>query len=699
MNFFYKAAIIFATISVASTGLHARPVIVRGNLMTSDTSGAVYEISSDGTKSILTNPAYATSYAASGGGTYNDGVYYMSKIWMSGYSSQTYSFDTTTSPWTSIASDGNGSSTMLSTDYAYDAVANVIYGFHKQSGSNYVIGKITPGSSWSRKLVQVQKGPDMVDVTINCSNADDKWHGLAFDSENQLWVITFGGTLNKVDKNSGVMTKVGETGIKPTVNGSAAFDFKTGKLYWAAKNAEGSFVYEVNTSSAEAVKVIEVPDNLQLMGIYIPEPAAEDGAPASPANVRYAFEDGAFSGRLLFDVPSTTFDDHIASGPVNYSVTIGDNETVTGTANHGDTNIEIPFAVEKSGKVAAQLHLENAVGKSPVTNYEAYIGYGKPESPSNVKLVYEEGKMNLSWDPVTSVSENEGYLGDVTYTIVRKSKGAEETVAENIAATRFEEEIGEPEYGLSSYTYDITAVNGDMTSDVPASSPSLTLGTLALPYENNFDTTDDFKALTTVNVEPASKTWVYSTSGKNLTLGYDKTYTKDDWLITPPIQLKKDFIYTVSISAKSQNARYPEKIALAWGNAPTVEDMTNTIVEPTEAPTTATTFENSFVAPENMKAYIGVHACSDADMSTLTVDDLKITEKVPTNIQNITDNRPHIFVNGKTIVVIGKGNVIIASVDGSIIRNTVSDGAVSTEVNSGIYIVNIDGNSTRVIVK
>lgn len=696
MKNFYKSTLAVAALAAVSLSLQARPVVVRGSLMTSDTAGAIYEIGSDGATTQLSS---LTSHAASGGGTYFDGKYYMSKAWMSGYSAQTFSFDTSEVPWKSINSDGDGSSTVLSTDYAYDGVANVIYGFHKQSGTNYVIGKIAPGSSWSRKLVQVQSGPDMVDVKIDCSNADNRWHGLAFDNANQLWVITYGGVLNKVDKNTGAMTLVGETGIKPTVNGSAAFDMKTGKLYWAVKNASGSCVYEVNTATAQAVKVMDVPDGKQLMGMYIPEPLAEDGAPAAAVNVRYAFEGGALIGNLLFDVPATTFDDKPASGTVTYTVTIGDAAPVTGSTTFGATGVSVPFSVQKSGNVAVSVQLKNTIGNSPMTKYEGYVGYGKPEKPANVQLTYADGKMKLSWDAVSSVVDNEGYLGAVKYAVVRKTNSAEETVADNTGATSFEEAIAEPQTGLASYSYEITAVNGDMTSAAPASA-SLTIGSLALPYENSFDTENDFNMLNAINVEPSSKTWVWSKSGKNVTLGYDRAYTKDDWLITPPVTLHKGCVYTVSVSAKSSSARYPEKVSLAWGAAPTAAGMDNVLVAPEEVPATATVYTGTFTAPENMKAYIGVHGCSDADMSTLTIDDIKVSETIPVGISALeSDSEALVRVNGTTVTVEGEGSLVIASVDGRVIREARIAGSLATELNAGMYIVIVNGKSVKVIVK
>lgn len=696
MKYFYKSILAAAVLATATTGLQARPVVVRGSLMTSDTSGTIYEITSDGSKTQLSS---GQMQAASGGGTYFGGKYYMSKSWMSGYSAQTMTFDTSEIPWKSVASDADGSSTVLSTDYAYDGVANVIYGFHKQNGTNYVIGMITPGSSWSRKLVQVQSGPDMVDVKIDCSDADNRWHGLAFDNANQLWVITYGGVLNKVDKNTGAMTVVGETGIKPTVNGSAAFDMKTGKLYWAVKNASGSFVYEVNTTTAEAVKVMDVPDGQQLMGMYIPEPLAEDGAPAAVTKIHYDFFDGELQGMLVFDVPDTTFDDQPASGPVTYMVTIGDERPITGSTTFGATGVMVPFVVEQSGKVTVSVQLKNEVGYSPVTKFEAYVGYGKPMTPANAQLTYANGKMQLSWDAVTSVVNDEGYLGTMKYTVVRKTNSGDETVADGIEATNFEEAIAEPESGLASYTYEIKAVNGDMTSEAPASA-SLTIGSVALPYENAFETEDDFKALTAINVEPASKTWVWSKSGQNVTIGYDKAYSKDDWLITPPVNLHKGYTYTVSVSAKSQNSRYPEKVALAWGSAPTAAGMDQEIVAPAEAPTTATVYSGTFTAPETMKAYIGVHACSEKDMSTLTIDDFKVTETIPSGISTpMSEGEAFVSVNGATVTVKGAGNVMIVSADGRVVREARIAGTLSSELNAGIYIVIVNGKSVKVIVK
>lgn len=696
---FYNVCLTAVAMIVGAASLQARPLVVAGNLLTSDSQGAVYEITSDGSKTILTNPAYATSYAASGGGCYNDGKYYMSKIWMSGYSSQTYTFDTSEIPWKSVESDGQGASSVLSTDYSYDVETNLIYGFVKNYGSNYRIAKITPGASWSTRYVQVQVGTDMKDVTIDCSDADNKWHGIAFDADNQLWVITYGGSLNKVDKNTGVMTLVGETGVKPTVNGSAAFDFKTGKLYWAVKNAEGSAVYEVNTSTAEATKVLDVPENLQLMGLFVPKSAAEDAAPAAPANVHYDLVDGSLDGSVVFDIPATTFDDTPAEGEVTYSVTVGEGEPVTGTAAFGQNNVAVPFTANASGLVSVIVYLENEVGKSPTVKYEAYVGYGVPVAPGDVTLTYSDGKMMVSWDIVSEVVDGLGYIGDVKYNVIRKINGEDETVAEGIEINVYEEDVEEPEAGMCSYSYSVVAVNGDQVS-AASSSSAWTLGSVSLPYDNDFSTEEDFNSLTNINCEPSSKSWVWSKSSGYVSISYDKSYAKDDWLISPPFKIEKDYEYTVSVDAKSQNSRYPEKLGISWGYEPTADGMSEVLVAGDEdVPATFTSVSGKFVAPSDCVVYAGIHACSDMDMSTLMVDNFSIKKGVLSKIDVVPVSEFSISVNDLNIIVEGNGVVAISSLDGISIAKFVNKGSMSIPVMKGIYIVSYNGHSEKVLVK
>lgn len=474
------------------------------------------------------------------------------------------------------------------------------------------------------------------------------------------------------------MTLVGDTGIKPTVNGSMAFDFKTGKLYWAAKNADSSSIYEVNLETAQPTKVMDVPDNKQMAGIYIPKPLAEDNAPAAATDLKYEFTGGNLTGKLTFTIPAETFNGDATTGPVNYSVTVGDAEPITGASEFGET-VSVDITVASSGTYTSTVFLSNDAGDSPVAKVEGYIGYGVPVAPTNVALAYEDGKMNLSWDAVTEVVDNNGYLGTVKYKVTRKVGDETTVVAEDLTTNSYQEEVAEPESGIETYIYTVEAANEEFSSTNNNSVRQI-IGSISLPYKNEFSTREDFDTMTGINGEPSSSTWVYQTTNKNVTLSWQSSYDKDDYLIAPPVKLEKDKKYTVSVTASSSNASFLEQIKLVWGLDPSAEGMDNVISEFNEVPTVATVCSGSFTADANVIAYIGVHACSPKSYRNLTIDDFEIKEDTTVGVESV--------VSAEEM----KGDIV--SVSGVVVRH----GATASDLNSlpkGIYIF---GNK-KVVVK
>ena len=702
MTKLYKSTLMAATLAMALTSAQGRTVAVVGSIMDSNSNGSIYQITSDGDKSLMTaaTDAYSNYYSASGGGTYNDGTYYLSKNNSGIYN--TYVFNAAETPWVRTGSAG-GSAQVACTDMSYDTGQNVIYGFNLPSGTNYgKIRLITPSASdWSSTVLRIQVADEWQEITIDCTDPENKWHGLAFDSENQLWVITFGGQLNKVDKTNGKMTLIGDTGIKPAVNGSAAFDLKTGKLYWAVKNDDGSCIYEVNTEDATTTKVMDVPENKQMMGIYIPAPLAEDDAPSTATNLRYDFTDGSLTGNLVFEIPSTTFNGDEATGPVSYSVTIGADEPLTGDSEFGQI-VTVPVTVAQSGMVSATVVLSNDAGSSPVAKLEGYIGYGVPIAPANVSLAYEEGMMNLTWEAVTEVVNGDGFLGSVKYKVTRKLGEDTSVVAEDLIEISYQEEASEPETGIETYVYTVEAYNEEFTS-TGNNSVQLALGSAALPYTNEFNTIDEFNEMTAINCQPASKTWVYNSTSKNVTLAYDKAYAKDDYLIAPPVKLQKDHTYKVSVSAKSQTANYPEKITLKWGLEPTAEAMENTIFESENLPTAAEVYSATFTPESDITAYIAVQACSPEDMSTLTIDDFEIKEEIKEDITvgvgAINEDIPVMTVEKNIVTIKGAGLLTVMTIDGVVVEKMNVDSEAAVELNSGMYIISFNGKAVKTLVR
>ena len=114
--------------------------------------------------------------------------------------------------------------------------------------------------------------------------------GLAADENGTLYAVDFDGNLCTMDKRTGEITVIGDTGVDPCGYQSLAFDFDTDCLYWAYSNVysdpwagiqnRDTAVYVVDTTDASVVKVGDT--GCMLSGLYFPT----DNEPQVPDTVK-----------------------------------------------------------------------------------------------------------------------------------------------------------------------------------------------------------------------------------------------------------------------------------------------------------------------------------------------------------------------------------------------------------------------------
>lgn len=144
-------------------------------------------------------------------------------------------------------------------------------------------------------------------------------------------------------------------------------------------------------------------------------------------------------------------------------------------------------------------------------------------------------------------------------------------------------------------------------------------------YFCGFDTQEEFDAFTVINANGSPQQWIRSVEGYAFML-YNTSLAMDDWLISPAIHLEAGQRYVVSVDCKASSTNYPERIAIYMGQGTTVADATYTLVEPTVITNTLFSGYGDYFTPEETGDYhIMLHGCSDADMSTLTVDNFMIS--------------------------------------------------------------------------
>lgn len=95
-----------------------------------------------------------------------------------------------------------------------------------------------------------------------------------------------------------------------------------------------------------------------------------------------------------------------------------------------------------------------------------------------------------------------------------------------------------------------------------------------MPWESDFADDTMWQAYTVINVHGDRYTWTHYPASdwrSGAYCDYDFTNPKDDWLITPPIELKEGYSYKLEFMTSTKRAR-PETLEVCMGSQPTVEE-------------------------------------------------------------------------------------------------------------------------------
>ncbi|MCM1067513.1 MAG: choice-of-anchor J domain-containing protein [Muribaculaceae bacterium] len=556
-----------------------------------------------------------------GGGVEADGSYYSCEVEESsdGVSIIIRAYDTDT--WRNTRSFSPGDYSFIATDVAHDPLSGEIFGcLWDTSGSGYMFGTIDYKNGVTRKIATLT----------------NMWNAVAIDRDGTIYAIDqemvengpvvecVKSSLYTVNRETGALTLIGDTGLLPYYASSAVIDPRTGRMFWSVtpKDDDQSALYEVNKSTGACTLVYRYPGAEQFMGMYVPAPLAEDAAPAAVTDLRANFTGGSLSGTIDFTVPTLTYGGTEGSGAISYDIFTGSNRITNGSTAWGKKE-SVPVTLSRGGEVEFTVVLTNAAGNSPKEKVKTFAGTDVPKAPE-VKAAYADGTMTVTWT-VPDGSVNGGYIDPaaITYKVTRMPDHS--VVAGATKETSFSETLAVPD-DVVSYYYTVEATYDRKTSAAGVSN-RIVLGAASAPYLIDFAEVDNLDDVTIINVDPASKGW--GLSGGALLLREDSQLAKDDWVITAPIRLAPGSVYAISVEASSQGTRYPETIEIFCGDNNTAEAMTQEIVGPTvvsTASSSAWATITGYYAPESEQTvFIGVHACSEANVYNLRVKSIAIT--------------------------------------------------------------------------
>lgn len=540
-----------------------------------------------------------------------------------------YQFDTNRN-WASVyAPETVGDLSLIATETAVSQYTGKVYGqFYTSDMASFEFGVIDY--------------ENMERTTIAPST--HKYVAMGVSSEERVYGVSTDGNLYEINTTTGEETKIGSTGVyvapssEKSYGQSGEIDQDDDTFYWASfdANQQGA-LYTVDLTTGRATLIANFPHNEQIYGLAIPETTPADDAPAAPTAVSVTFENGSTTGWLTLNTPSKTYGGGELTGTLNYSVRSGKKELLTGTIPaNSSTSVKL---TAPEGMNYFAVTLSNAAGKSKATTTSAYVGYDQPKQVSYARLKIDAstGKATVQWGS-PSGTVNGGYLGTLTYDIVRYPEAVK--VASGIGGTSFTEKITDKQ--LRNYYYGVTPINGSKRGPERLTAPVSYGDNIEPPYTETFATENDFDLFTTIDANSDGNTWTWHESNKCAQYEASDTKTADDWLVSPPVQLRGNHSYTVSFSARNAMATFAEKIEARWGNQPTVAAMNNIVAEETRLTdsSTPTILQKTFSVSADQILYLGIHAISSANTAKIFVDNITITDngclEGPAAVENLT---------------------------------------------------------------
>lgn len=546
-----------------------------------------------------------------------------------------YSTDT----WEYAGSVDEADYSILCSDNAVDPTSGMVYGCYQDAE--------TGERTWA-----MANYPAGVSTPIRTLSEEETMWGVACDASGQFYAVLENGNLVKVDKQTGNLETVGDTGLRPYYSTGAAFDDKAGRIIFAYSPVTGTgALWTIDPATAAAELAVEYPDCEQLTCLTVMNTGAEPLAPAAPG-LTVSAPEGTMTASYTLTMPTLLGDGSPAEESMTYTLMVDGVTEASGTAAKGEA-VSGTVTLAAEGMHAFSAFASNGVGNGARTQVDLFVGSGVPEAPSDVKARTDaEGKVTLTWGKVETSADG-GYLDPaaVTYTVTRNG----ETVAQGIAATEYTDVPPAPE-SYVKLTYGVMAVSGTKTSE-PAEAVA-GVGAVVPPYACAFGTdASDHELYSTFNLNDDNSYWYYTPYYKCFKVDYvSDGLSNDDWLLTPAFRLEAGKIYEFTYRICAGSNQYKERYLLAMGRENSPEAMTTVLVPEGELANDPETplVKTVTITPDATGNYfIGWHAVSPAPCFMIRVDGITMSAPMSsaspaevTGIELVPDADGHLSLRG-----------------------------------------------------
>lgn len=456
---------------------------------------------------------------------------------------------------------------------------------------------------------------------------------LAASPNGVLYGISDDGFLYKISKVDGTATLIGNTKLKPHYSQSMTFDPNTGLLYWAFMSDDSSALYQVNTTTATAYKICNMPEHQEFVGLYVNKDTIADNAPAPISDLVFSPNiQGGTTGTVSCVAPTKTADGKELTGNIKVTIYSGDEIIHEQSVTPGSVVKKDNVTFDSNTLYSLFAKASNDAGQSNKTTTTVYIGKDIATAPSNIKLEVKDYTAKLTW-VAPSQGINDGYVNpdEITYNVVRNSGKDKTIVAKNYRGDSFSEKLPS---ATAKYSYTITTLSNNIEGGSATSNSVLSVGSYELPYSEDFSDGETCKQLFTfVDVDNDGhdiyNKWYWKEDEKLIQYCSDGENPGNEWLFTPAIHLDGKHLYNLRFNI---NMGSESNLKVTLGKSPSPSDQKmildlNNINESWETEHTAT-----FTTTEDADYYLGFYNYSNKDCWYFNLFDINIEQGTESNI-------------------------------------------------------------------
>lgn len=596
----------------------------------------------------------------------------------------------------------------LDLDYVFDTTATMTYDPESDTIYAVCLADYT-GKKFNLCTMDRRNAKKSVVVTL-----PQRLFTLSVTAKGQMYGVGEDGWLYKVNKFTGELTPVGDTGMIPTDNQYAVIDYDTNIMYWSAHTEEyNGALYSVDIETAQPTLISVYDDPFQLYGLYIVQTAHKGALPEAVSDLLPEFEGASLSGKVSFTLPTRDINGDKISGEIGYTVKSDDTVLATGKGQAGE-KIEADVTVPAAGTTRFVVVTDNGSEDGLAANFEMWVGMDIPKGVTDLTVTVDGSTASATWNlPERGV--HDGYVDHslVRYKIVR---GPEELLVKyDHEGTSFSETVVRE--GVYPVMYMVTPFIDNLVGESVIGNTALSGTHFDPPY--TMDLTDPFMSLVfnIVDVNNDRATWEYSVEQMVMWClwPFSDDRLRDDWLITPAFRLEPGFDYTLSLNMRSEGRWvlddedyedvFAGELAAFMGSENTPAAMTKTLL-PKETVMNHNWYLREspvFTVDNEGLYYFGLHQTGGQETRNIYNTILKSIEvsKVPTGsgLESVVGDRlsVRVFDGGITIHNPSASEVRIVTMDGKTMATT--DGIDSTvNLVRGLYIVVSDKTSSKVII-